>query len=100
MKTYFKNIGRNLLRYYFFLWYDYPSKHWTDFWIGQNFQEYLKFRKYARYHHLFDEQKTYIEQDKLIMYAILHDYFWDKGYKGVVATDNFSVKYLIWRYTL
>lgn len=88
------------LKYWFWVWIDNSNLKWNEFWISKNFKEYLKFRKFSRYLELYDDTKHFTKQDKLSMYAMLHDYFVHLGYKGEVAGTNFDVKYLIWKYTL
>lgn len=100
MIQWFKKQGRLILRYYFWIFVNDSNLAWNEFWISKNFQEYLKFRKFARYHNLYDEEKPFKRQPHFVVIAILHDYFVYLGYSQVVETDNFGIKYLIWRYTL
>ena len=100
MINWLKKQGRLIMRYYFWIYVDRPSLHWNEFWISKDFQEYLKFRKYARWHNLYTEEITFNRQPRFVMVAMLHDYFVHLGYTGIVETDDFGIKYLIWRYTL
>jgi hypothetical protein len=99
MRQFLRNTARWVLRYWFWLEVNRPLLDWKEFWIERNFEEYLKFRKFARWHQLYDENLEYVDQESFIMLAILHDYFFYLGYRGVVQTENFDIKYLIWRYT-
>lgn len=100
MIQWLKKQGRLILRYHFWCWVDNAELSWNEFWIRENFQEYLKFRKYSKWHNLYTEEIPFTRQPRFVMVAILHDYFVYKGYTGVVETDDFGIKYLIWRYTL
>jgi hypothetical protein len=100
MKNWLKKQGRLLLRYWFWVSLDDSRMKWNEFWISRNFNEYLKFRKFARYDELYEEDLPFTRQKSFIMIAMLHNYFSYLGYRGVVETDDFGIKYLIWRYTL
>lgn len=100
MIAWLKRQGRLLLRYYFWCMADRPSLTWNEFWISRDFKEYLKFRKFARWHSLYEEGTPFTRQPRFLMIVILHDYFCHLGYNGIVETDDFGIKYLIWRYTL
>lgn len=100
MIQWLKKQGRLILRYWFWVNVNNETLSWNEFWISKNFEEYLKFRKYVRWHTLYNDVLTFNKQPRFIMIAMLHDYFVYKGYTGVVETDDFGIKYLIWRYTL
>ena len=100
MRNWFKRQGRLMLRYWFWLVVDNPTLSWSEFWIDRDFRRYLEFRKFSRYDELYDEELSFLDQPRFTMVAMLHNYFTYLGYRGVVETDDFSIKYLIWRYTL
>src|SRR5689334_11975041 len=100
MIKYLKYQGRLILRYWFWLWINNETLSWNEFWISKNFREYLKFRKFARWHNLYNEEINFNRQPRFVMIAMLHDYFVHLGYTDAVETDDFGIKYLIWRYTL
>ena len=84
----------------FKIFIDNPKLKWNEFWISKNFKEYLKFRKFSRYDKLYDETLPFTKQDKLTMYAMLHNYFVYIGYNGPIVATDAEVRYLIWRYTI
>lgn len=101
MVDFIKTKVQLLVRYWFWLYIDNAELTWREFWISRDWAKFVTFSKFAKNHRLYDVETDFKRQPRFVLIAALHDYLTDKhGYRGVIQTDDFNIKFLIWRYIL